>query len=304
MNSKDFKKYIKEKRTKDFIKPYDLAYLSFLELELDKKDSNYFFENASSIVEEMRDKCWNNFLIAEDEFAKSIYKELNHLEDYKDLSVEAAVDQYIEHYVEHFYILSLSNTQSRRSRTGTEFETIVELLFIGANLIIDSQGALSSGIFEKYNLGKAVDLVSPGVLEYDIRKNKCSLISCKTSLRERWSEVIEEKARTGASEVYLATLDEKISKNTFDTLKAENITIVVTKKIKSKFYKDNRNVITFEELLETVREKNDFWKPDKYTEDELTLRLAFIDKQIEKHKLLNHPYIIDFHLKLKKLYIK
>lgn len=79
---------------------------------------------------------------------------------------------------------------------------------LGADCRMDSQGMLSSGLFQKNDLGKSVDLVAPGVIEYSKRKSKAALVSCKTTLRERWQEVVEEKGRTGAAEVYLVTVDD------------------------------------------------------------------------------------------------
>ena len=46
-----FDSIIQSKRKNDFIKPYELAYKSFLNLGLDKENFHFFFKNASSIVE-------------------------------------------------------------------------------------------------------------------------------------------------------------------------------------------------------------------------------------------------------------
>lgn len=58
-----------------------------------------------------------------------------------------------------------------------------------------------------------VDTVSPGVTEFEINKRDAVLISAKTTLRERWQEVPEEMGSTGAREMFLATLGEKVSDN-------------------------------------------------------------------------------------------
>ena len=184
MNDLEFKELVRKEREKNFVKPYDLAYNSFLNLKLDLQDKNYFLNNASQIIHDMRIKSWENFLKAEDNFSKSIYDILNNFETYDGLTNYESVKKFINTNIDKFYILSLSNTQSRRSRTGTEFETIVELVLMGAGLLLDSQGCLSSGIFQEHNLGKSVDIVCPGVMEYEVQKRQCSLISCKTSLRE------------------------------------------------------------------------------------------------------------------------
>ena len=82
---------------------------------------------------------------------------------------------------------------------------------IGAGIPLDSQGNIGKQEFVNKGLGKLVDLVSPGVLEYIVNKRNTVLISAKTTLRERWQEVPEEMGRTGAREMFLATLDTSIS---------------------------------------------------------------------------------------------
>ena len=58
------------------------------------------------------------------------------------------------------------------------------------------------------------------------------MISAKTTLRERWQEVPEEMGRTGAREMFLATLDTTISSDVLNTLYEANIQVTTTKKIK------------------------------------------------------------------------
>lgn len=294
-----FDSIIQSKRKNDFIKPYELAYKSFLNLGLDKENFHFFFKNASSIVENMREECWKNYLIAEDEFSKSVLKSLFLPEENNAITNKESVYKFIDSHVNDFYTLSLSNTQSRRSRAGTEFEAIIELLFMGAGIIIDSQGFLSSGIFAEHNLGKSVDLISPGVTEYGIQKRTCSLVSCKTSLRERWSEVIEEKERTGASEIYLTTLDSKISPKTLSILNDKNVIPVVTDSLKKLYYSKNRNVITYEELLCIISEKNKYWSKPVYSPELMEERINLIEKQILRHTQLNHEYIKKFYYEKK-----
>ncbi|WP_270640179.1 type II restriction endonuclease [Longibaculum muris] len=295
MNDLEFKELVRKEREKNFVKPYDLAYNSFLNLKLDLQDKNYFLNNASQIIHDMRIKSWENFLKAEDNFSKSIYDILNNFETYDGLTNYESVKKFINTNIDKFYILSLSNTQSRRSRTGTEFETIVELVLMGAGLLLDSQGCLSSGIFQEHNLGKSVDIVCPSVMEYEVQKRQCSLISCKTSLRERWAEVIEEKERTGAAEVYLITLDEKMSKSTLKLLNDKNVIPVVTKKIKKEKYGDCNNVITFEEMLNCLIEKNKYWTIEKYSSNQKEIKKKLINAQMNYHFSQNHIYVKKFY---------
>lgn len=302
MEIEEFKKYYRKKRLEIFIKPYELAYKSFMDLNYNLKDKDFFLKNPSDVVINLRNKSWENFLISEKEFSALMYKHLADLDDYSNLDNKSSIHKFIDKNAQHFYELSLSNTQSRRSRAGTEFEAIVELIIMGAGLSIDSQGSLASGIFEKHNLGKAVDLVSPGVAEYKIQKRQVILISCKTTLRERWTEVIEEKTRTGASEVFLATLDKKISLNTMQTLQNNNVFPVTTKYNKDKNYKNNTIVLTFEELLQELKTKNNYWSKDKYTNNSLEEKINYIDQQKEKHKE-KHQFVYDYYEYIRKSYI-
>ena len=134
-------------------------------------------------------------------------KELVDDEYIKTLTPIEAITWFVEEFPEHIYALTLSNTQSRRSRAGKEFESTIELILIGAGIPLDSQGNIGKQEFVNKGLGKLVDLVSPGVLEYIVNKRNTVLISAKTTLRERWQEVPEEMGRTGAREMFLATLD-------------------------------------------------------------------------------------------------
>lgn len=118
-------------------------------------------------------------------------------EEVKNKAGIEAVTWFVETFPEEIYSLTLSNTQSRRSRAGKEFEAIIELILIGANIPIDSQGNIGKKAFVEKGLGKLVDIVSPGAIEYNLNKRNTVLISAKTTLRERWQEVPEEMGRTG-----------------------------------------------------------------------------------------------------------
>lgn len=63
------------------------------------------------------------------------------------------------------------------------------MVLIGAGIPLDSQGNIGKQEFLKKVLGKMVDVVSRGVIEYIINKRNAVLISAKTTLRERWQKV-------------------------------------------------------------------------------------------------------------------
>lgn len=293
----EYKNLIKSERINVFKQPYDLVYDNFVELEYDKKSKEFFLKNASEIVTELRNKCWEEFKPLEKSFTSKMLKELIDSDYISKLDPITAITCFIEQYPEHIYALTLSNTQSRRSRAGKEFESIIELIFIGAGIFIDSQGNIGKQEFIEKGLGKLVDLVSPGVLEYIINKRNTVLISAKTTLRERWQEVPEEMGRTGAREMFLATLDKQISADVLDTLYEANIQITTTSEIKEAYYADNDRVLTFEKLLEICSFNNSHWEKFSYTVDQKKKIIELIDKQIIKHR--NHKFVEDYYLKRK-----
>lgn len=285
----EYKELIKRERDSFFKSSFERAYQSFLELQLDKEETNYFEKNASKIVEKMRQQCWIDFLEEEKAFTIYMLKKLIDDSVIGTMTPRKAIEWYVKNYPEHIYQLSLSNTQSRRSRAGKEFEDIIELILIGANIPMDSQGNIGKEQFINKGLGKLVDAVSPGVVEFEVNKRNTVLISAKTTLRERWQEVPEEMGRTGASEMFLATLDEKISAEVLKTLYEANIQVTTTKSNKEKNYFDNNRVLTFEDLIKICKENYVRWNSFVYTQDQVDRIVNMLEKQIEKRK--NHPFV-------------
>ncbi len=292
----DYKKLIQKDRKESFKAPYDLVYDNFIKLAYDNLDENYFFSNASEVVEKLRESCWNEYQPLEKEFTSRMLISLvddelqEHIKDFKPLD---AVTWFVEEFPEHIYSLTLSNTQSRRSRAGKEFESIIELILMGANIPFDSQGNIGKQEFVKKGLGKLVDVVSPGVLEYVINKRNTVLISAKTTLRERWQEVPEEMARTGAREMFLATLDTTISNEVLDTLYEANIQVTTTKNIKSKYYSGNNRVLDFETLLEICKTNANHWIGYSYSVEESKEFYDASEKQIKKHVI--HEFVKEYY---------
>lgn len=240
----DFVDFYKRVRTELFGSTEERTYRVFEKLGLLKKDSSYFINNASCIVELIRKESWENFLLTEKNFISNVFKYLIEGDDkFKSLDGEDAALYFVETYPRHIYELSLSNTQSRRSCSGSEFEAIVSLIMYGAEIPFDAQSKIGSGAFK--NAGKKVDFISPGIVEFGINKNNTFLISSKTTLRERWEQVNSEKQRTGAARAYLTTLDNTLSDSSLKTIYESNIIIVTTKEIKEDFYAKYQYVITF-----------------------------------------------------------
>lgn len=293
MSLDEYKDFVKEERLRWFQTPYDLVYDNFITLGYDKAKKQYFKDNASEIVEKLRENSWASFVPKEREFTSEMLLKLVDEETIKGMNGLEAIIWFTENFPDHIYALTLSNTQSRRSRAGKEFESIIELLLMGAGIPMDSQGNIGKQMFVNKGLGKLVDVVSPGVVEFIIDKNDTVLISAKTTLRERWQEVPEEMGRTGAKEMFLATLDESISEEVLSTLYEANIRIVTTKRIKEKYYSQNKRVLDFEKLIEICSNNYVQWNEYTYDAAALDQMNRMIEVQIEKHS--EHEFVLDYY---------
>lgn len=290
-----YKKFVKKQRTDYFSKdmPYDLIYRQFEKGGFAQQSVDYFFANASSIIEFLRQESWKEFQSKEHKFTSEMLSSLYSESDVEKMSSSEAIAWFVEQFPMHIYSLNLSNTQSRRSRAGKEFEAIIELILIGADIPMDSQGNIGKQVFLDKGLGKLVDIVSPGSVEYVLNKRDTVLISAKTTLRERWQEVPEEMGRTGAREMFLVTLDDSISKEVIENLNDANIQVVTTKLLKDEKYSAYHSVISFEKLLAILKETVVKWNDFDYSEEAKNEIKENIQRQLERHA--NHPFVLNYY---------
>jgi hypothetical protein len=146
----------------------------------------------------------------------------------------------------YLYALSLSSTNSRRARAGSTFEQLVEKALEIYGYPFQNQSHLGKDFFKEHRIGKKVDLIVPGKKAYSTRRSNCAIVSVKTSLRERWQEVVEELVRSNVPHIFLATLDEGITNNQIDIMKEYNITLIVRNAEKLQKFKNAGNVESFE----------------------------------------------------------
>jgi hypothetical protein len=152
----------------------------------------------------------------------------------------------------YFYELSLSTTNSRRSRAGKTFESLIEKILTIREIPFDNQSQLGTSFFKEHNLGKKVDLIIPGRFAYEQKRTSCGIISAKTSLRERWQEVVEELNRSNTRHIYLATLDESISDNQLQLMRNYSITLVVRESEKMTKFKNAGTVESFQQFFDVT----------------------------------------------------
>ncbi|BDC60692.1 MULTISPECIES: type II restriction endonuclease [Bacillus] len=267
MSIETFKKYVKKNRTNIMIKPKKLVEEVFEQSPFFQGDQTYFLEHCTEILYYLREVCWERYLVFERELTSKTSEYLissdrdfmdtlqMHSEDPKKI-----IADFLERYSEHLFELSKSHTNSRRSRAGKEFEAIIEILLLRTGVVFDNQGVIGSKLFKTDRLGKLVDCVVPGVAEYSEERRRCALVSMKTSLRERWQEVIEEMTRTGAHEMFLVTLDAGITKNTIEALSSHNITLVVPDDLKLNSYNEYNNVYGLTKFLFEMIDISNMWK--------------------------------------------
>jgi hypothetical protein len=137
--------------------------------------------------------------------------------------------------LDRFY---LSLTQSRRTRAGSAFESIVSALF----------KALGYPYTPQPDLGEShPDYVLPSIDWYKKYASDCIIFTCKRTLRERWRQVVTEGA-TGQS-FFLATIDEKLSSAELDRMKQRRVIVVVPALLKANTYLEGLNVISFEDFF-------------------------------------------------------
>lgn len=273
---------------KDLIRSYRSQYIrtssEIIETVFDREVEylGYIEEGkVSSSISELREKAWQEYLLDEVDFNALIMRDLHKLLDTPDdilnnlvnrelvdikeddliAKVKDVCGEYAGRVFPYIYQLSLSNTQSRRSRAGQTFEAIIYKIYEILEYEYDSQSKVGRNTFESLGLGKKVDSILPNVERFKQRRNKTIIGTMKTSLRERWQEVAEEIERTKIPEIHLLTADEDISLTKAKEMSNHNITVVAYDWVaNSEALKSMKNVISFEKyLFEEIPSVIKFW---------------------------------------------
>ena len=201
---------------------------------------------VSKSISELREIVWSEYLKDEVDFniilMQDLYKILKTPKQILDALLNKNITQlkgkelqeevvkicgeYAGRVYPYIYKIALSNTNSRRSRAGKTFESIIYKVYECLNYDFDSQGKVGRKTFTELGLGKKVDSILPSVLAYEKRRNKTIVGTMKTSLRERWQEVAEEIERTKIPEIHLLTADEDISSSKAQEMNNHNIIVL------------------------------------------------------------------------------
>lgn len=257
MDILEFKDVVKNRRIALIPKPKQLVQEAIAESSYSSWDAGSVKQDASTFMTSIREIVWQKYLEYEREFNVDIADVLtDSMEEILPTSTpKQIIAAFLYNNADHLFELAKSSSNSRRTRAGKVFEIIFEEMLSKAEIPFDSQGKIGSSIFDEASLGKLVDCVIPNVAQYKINKRDCILISMKTSLRERWQEVVEEMRRTGVAEMMLATVDESVSSETLDKLASHNITLIVPRMTKLGHYQGDPRVYDFEWLIAECSKK-------------------------------------------------
>lgn len=242
-------------------------------------------KKVSKCISDLREIVWQEYLLDEVKFNAILMRDLHKiLETPKDIlevlvnknitnkkgdellnTIKEICGEYSGRIFPYIYKLSLSNTQSRRSRAGKSFEAIIYKIYENLGYEYDSQSKVGRKTFDSLGLGKKVDSILPNIKCYAERRNKTIIGTMKTSLRERWQEVAEEIERTKIPEIHLLTADDKIPKSKAQEMANHNIIVVTYDWVaNSPSLKSMKNIISFEEyLFEEIPNILKFWYENK-----------------------------------------
>ena len=200
-------------------------------------DVAFIKDNFSALVFDLQTRAYGLYLEAERLACSPILAEY-----VSGISSDQGEIQTPRSFSDSFFVLDrffLSLTQSRRTRAGAAFETVVTTLFEALGYPYTPQPELS---------GSKPDFVLPSVAHYGAFATDCLIFTCKRTLRERWRQVVTE-GLTGQA-FYLATIDENLSVAELERMKGRNVLVVVPAAIKSKCYSSALNVIDFESFFD------------------------------------------------------
>jgi len=279
-----FKNVIKKYRKK-YIKPAKELVVEIFEKNTSFKQRLLEKKDASGVILDVREFAYSEFLKEEAVLNREI---LNNLSDELETpnqimnnlisedvliktgealygAIKNICGKYAGHIYPYIYMLSLSNTNSRRSRSGSTFESIIYTIYDLLEYPYDSQKKVGSKLFQKVGLGKKVDSILPGIEQFEKIRSKTIIGTMKTSLRERWQEVAEEIERTKVPSIHLLTVDENIAVNKAREMNKHNIVVVGLKKVaEGEGLKESHNIISFEDyLFVELPQLLNYWKNEQ-----------------------------------------
>ncbi|OYU12835.1 MAG: hypothetical protein CFE38_04270 [Comamonadaceae bacterium PBBC1] len=166
------------------------------------------------------------------------------LGDGKTPSVNSLITKLVRDFG-NFYSEMLNAAQQRKARVGAGFETHIRALLVNGEIPFAEQRVVSS---------LRPDFVLPSLAMYESSSPNALVLSAKTTLRERWKQVVMEKR---GCPIFLATMDERVSLPSVKKMREHDIYLVVPEAFKAKgqgqsaivdFAKE-QNVLSFSEFF-------------------------------------------------------
>lgn len=150
----------------------------------------------------------------------------------------------VQRIVRHFiplYQVMLDASQQRRTRVGAGFESHIRKMLQTGNIPYEEQAVVST---------RRPDFVLPNKNLYVNKSEDALVLAAKTTLRERWKQVPMEQRNCT---VFLATMDEKVTRSAVKEMANLQIILVVPESFKSKGtiieYAKESNVLTFKQFF-------------------------------------------------------
>ena len=150
---------------------------------------------------------------------------------------------------EDFLELANSMLNARKSRAGKSFEHHLSALFTGNDLSFEEQ------VVTERN--KRPDFIFPSSRAYHdplFSIDKLVFMAAKTTLRDRWTQIIKEADRFNGRTRYLCTLQQGLPSVELDRMRRENVVLVVPKPYFHYYPPAKRaEIMTFEKFIGIVR---------------------------------------------------
>lgn len=203
-----------------------------------------------SLLDEIEQEAYRVYLGYELAYGKSVFRAImSHFDIKESTNISDAISTVLgDHFAELDYFF-LSLAQGRKARAGKTFEGIHNSLFKTLGYPFDEQQVIN---------GKP-DFILPSVSHYHKMPMDCIIFTAKRTLRERWRQIVTEGAK--GLGFFLATIDENLSSNQLDEMLNHRIYLVCPSRIKSKHYRDSRNVLSFNQFfVDFVDPAMDRWK--------------------------------------------
>ena len=212
--------------------------------EMAKETWNYARLYCSEEVNPINDP--DETLILWTDIEYKLFKEFEN-EDAKRAGVlDALKDK--EVHIQDLVDIANSILNRRKSRAGKSLENHLEELFKENGLKFTSQGRTEEN--------KRPDFLFPSEVAYhdsSFPSEKLFSLAAKTTCKDRWRQVVTESDRIVTK--YLCTLQQGISRNQLDEMKADNVVLVVPQKNLSKFPSDRQDLLmTIKDFIRMIKE--------------------------------------------------